>query len=187
VPGDEWRKLATLRAYFAFMWTHPGKKLLFMGGELGVPSEWNHDGEIAWRLLQDPPHAGLQRLVGDLNRLYAREPALHAGDCDPNGFRWLIGNDFQNSVFAYERGTRNGETVVVVVNMTPLPRQDYRIGVDKAGTWREVINTDSSSYGGGNVGNTGRVTAQARPSHGHPQSLGLVLPPLATLILAHEV
>ncbi len=186
VPGDDWRKLATLRAYFAFMWTHPGKKLLFMGGEIGQKREWSHDGEIEWDLLHDAGHAGLQRLVGDLNGLYAKEPALHASDTDPAGFRWLIGNDHANSVFVYERRSAGARPIVVAVNMTPTPRSEYRVGVPRAGAWREIVNTDAAAYGGGNLGNTGCVVTVPEPAHGYGQSLSLLLPPLATLVLAFE-
>jgi len=177
MPGDTWQKLANLRAYFAFMWTHPGKKLLFMGGEIATPREWNHDGEIDWDLLKDPGHAGVQRLIGDLNRLYAREPALHASDSNPAGFRWVIGDDSANSVFAYERLAPDGSSLLVIVNMTPMPRRNYRVPVSRDGTWRELLNTDSEIYGGGNVGNGG----EARSRDG---ALNLTLPPLATLVLA---
>jgi 1,4-alpha-glucan branching enzyme len=186
VPGDEWRKLATLRAYFAFMWTHPGKKLLFMGGEIGQAREWSHDREIDWDLLRDPGHMGLQRLVGDLNRLYAATLALHATDAKPEGFRWLIGDDAANSVFAYERRAAGSPPLIVVVNMTPTPRHDYRVGVPQAGGWREALNTDAAVYGGGNLGNDGRVIASQIPAHGQPQSVSLLVPPLATLVLAPE-
>jgi len=144
VPGDAWRKLATLRAYFAFMGTHPGKKLLFMGGEIAAPREWDHDGEIDWGLLDDPGHAGVQRLVGDVNRLYAREPALHRRDAEPDGFRWAIGDDSTNSVFAYERHAPDARPVLVVVNMTPVPRHGYRVPVSRNGTWNELLNTDAA-------------------------------------------
>jgi 1,4-alpha-glucan branching enzyme len=183
VPGDAWRKLATLRAYFTFMWTHPGKKLLFMGGEIGQKSEWNHDGELDWPLLDDPGHAGLQRLIGDLNRLYKKSPPLHAGDADPHSFLWLVGDDSANSIFAYERRA-NGQSLLVIVNMTPMPRPDYRLGVPRAGIWREIVNSDAALYGGGNLGNGGRIGTEAVPAHGQPQSLRLLVPPLAALILA---
>jgi 1,4-alpha-glucan branching enzyme len=186
IPGDEWQKLATLRAYFAFMWTHPGKKLLFMGGEIGQVREWSHDREVDWHLLGNPGHAGLQRLVGDLNRLYAREPALHRTDTDPTGFSWVIGDDAEDSVFAFERRAEGADPLLVVLNMTPIPRHGFRIGVPHAGPWRERINTDAGTYGGGNVGNDGAVMTQAIAGHGHPQSLELVLPPLAALVLQHE-
>jgi 1,4-alpha-glucan branching enzyme len=186
VPGDDWQKLATLRAYFAFMWTHPGKKLLFMGGEIGQRREWDHDGEIEWHLLRDPGHAGLQRLVGDLNRLYVKEPALHESDCDSRGFRWIVGDDHANSVFAYERRASDAPPVIVIVNMTPVSRHDYRIGVPRAGTWREILNTDSESYGGSNLGNMTQVSTASHATHGHAQSLSLLLPPLAALVLTFE-
>jgi 1,4-alpha-glucan branching enzyme len=185
VPGDAWQKLATLRAYFAFMWTHPGKKLLFMGGELGQTREWSHDGEIEWDLLHDGGHAGLQRLVGDLNRLYVSAPELHASDSDPSGFRWVIADDAVNSVFAYERSAGR-EPLLVIVNMTPVPRHAYRVGAAREGTWREILNTDAAAYGGGNLGNGGNVTTEPVPAHGHGQSLALLLPPLAALVLRYE-
>jgi len=182
VPGDAWQKLATLRAYFAFMWTHPGKKLLFMGGELAQPEEWNHDGALQWRLLDDPGHAGLPRLIASLNRLYRDYADLHETDADPEAFRWLVADDTENSVFAYARG----EKLVVIVNMTPISRQDYRIGIPAKGVWREILNTDSEDYAGSNIGNGGSVIAEEAPSHGLPQSLTLILPPLGALVLAHE-
>jgi len=186
IPGDPWQKLATLRAYFAFMWTHPGKKLLFMGGEFAQIGEWNHDSEIDWVLLSDPFHAGVQRLVGDLNRLYRGEPALHACDAESTGFQWIIGNDASNSVFAYERRATDASSIVIVINMTPVPRQRYRVGVPRDGFWRERINTDSEIFGGSNLGNAGGVRAAPVPAHGRPYSLELMLPPLAALIFKHE-
>ncbi|MEO8558173.1 MAG: 1,4-alpha-glucan branching protein GlgB [Rhodospirillales bacterium] len=184
VPGDKWQKLATLRAYFAFMWTHPGKKLLFMGGELASPREWNHDGELDWSLLRDAGHAGIGALLRDLNRLYAAEPALHQTDAKAEGFQWLVQDDAANSVFAYARlPAPNGEPVLVAVNMTPVPRHDYRLGVPLPGVWREVLNTDSQFYGGGNVGNLGPLQAQAIAAHGRPHSLSLSLPPLGAIVL----
>ena len=179
VPGDAWQKLATLRAYFAFMWTHPGKKLLFMGGELAQPQEWNHDGALHWELLNDPGHAAIGRLLADLNRLYRSHPDLYETDTRPEGFRWLVSDDSDNSVFAYARG----EKLAVAVNMTPVPRQGYRIGLPAPGTWHEILNTDSGFYGGSDLGNGGHVTADDVPSHGLPHSAVLTLPPLATLIL----
>ncbi|HKD48177.1 MAG TPA: 1,4-alpha-glucan branching protein GlgB [Rhizomicrobium sp.] len=178
IPGDKWQKLATLRAYFAFMWTHPGKKLLFMGGEFAQVAEWNHDTALEWHLLDDGGHRGVQKLVGDLNRLYRREGDLHLTDSDPNGFRWLAADDSANSVYSYARGS-----LVAVVNMTPVPRHDYRLGVPRPGLWREILNTDSAYYGGSNIGNDGLLKAQAFGKHGLPQSLALTLPPLGALIL----
>jgi len=184
-PGDSWQKLANLRAYYAFMWTHPGKKLLFMGNEIGQKEEWSHDGEIAWDELHEPGHAGLQRLVRDLNHLYLREPALHR-DADPAGFRWIVGNDADQSVYAYERCAQGEKPCIAIVNMTPVPRENYRIGVPLAGTWHEIMNTDSTFYGGSNLGNGGAMETEPVPAHGFGQSLSLLLPPLAALILKPE-
>jgi 1,4-alpha-glucan branching enzyme len=186
MPGDRWQRFANLRAYFGFMWGHPGKKLLFMGGEIAQEREWNHDRELDWRSLQDPTHAGIQRLVRDLNRLYASEPALHQRDCEPNGFQWTVGDDRSNSVFSFVRYAANDPPVLVVSNMTPVPRYGYRIGVPLDGAWREIFNTDSQYYGGSNVGNQGQVMAQEIAAHGQPYSLEIILPPLATIYLRHH-
>ena len=186
VPGDAWQKLSTLRAYFAFMWTQPGKKLLFMGGEIAQIREWNHDGEIDWPLLNDPGHAGVQRLVGDLNRLHRDEPALHRRDSESTGFVWITGNDANNSVYAYERHADNGAPIVVIVNMTPVPRPAYRVGILRAGFWRELLNTDAALYGGSNLGNAGGVRSDDIAAHGRDHSLELTLPPLSALILKYE-
>ena len=169
------------------MWSHPGKKLLFMGGEIAQDREWNHDRELDWFLLDDPAHAGIQRLVRDLNRVYRGERSLHARDAEPAGFRWTVGDDRANSVFAFQRfGPEASSPILVVCNMTPVPRHRYRVGVSRAGAWREIVNTDSQFYGGGNVGNDGTVQAVETPSHGEPQSLELTLPPLATIMLRAE-
>jgi 1,4-alpha-glucan branching enzyme len=187
MPGDHWQKFANLRAYYGFMWAHPGKKLMFMGDEIAQWHEWDHDAEIDWPALQDPNHAGIQRLVRDLNRLYRAEPALHARDTDASGFRWVIGDDRANSVYAFWRlGNEGAEPILVVCNMTPAPRHHYRIGVPREGVWREIINTDSSFYGGGNIGNEGAVRTVDAPAHGEPHSIKLILPPLATVMLRRE-
>jgi 1,4-alpha-glucan branching enzyme len=187
MPGDRWQKFANLRAYFGFMWTHPGKKLLFMGCEIAQEREWNHDGEVDWFLLDDPHHAGIQRLVRDLNGLYRREPALYRRDASGEGFRWIIGDDRANSVFAFLRQGDSGDPpVLVVCNMTPAPRHHYRIGVPREGRWREIANTDSRFYGGSDLGNDGAVSTSSEPAHGEPQSLDLTLPPLATIVLRAE-
>jgi len=191
MPGDAWQKLANLRAYLGWMWAHPGKKLLFMGCEFGQPSEWNHDASPAWDLLDHPQHRGVQRLVRDLNRAYTSQPALHRLDATPEGFAWVIGDDVDNSVFALLRRADEAEggaaQALVVSNLTPAPRQHYRVGVPgPAQTWRELINTDAGAYGGSGMGNGGRVAAQPEPSHGHAHSLLLTLPPLATLILVPD-
>ena len=186
MPGDPWRKFANLRAYFSFMWTHPGKKLLFMGCEIAQDSEWNHDAQVAWNLLDRPEHVAIQRLVRDLNRLYAEEPALHAGDADPSGFQWIVGDDGANSVFVYARLGGGGAPCVICLNMTPEPRHGYLIGLPNAGVWREVLNSDADIYGGGNIGNGGTVNSEAAPAHGQPNSARVVLPPLAAIILRYE-
>ncbi|MDD2058843.1 1,4-alpha-glucan branching protein GlgB [Pseudomonas sp. GD03860] len=183
MPGDRWQKFANLRAYLTFMWTHPGKKLLFMGCEFGQWREWNHDSELDWYLLKYPEHLGVQRLVGDLNRLYRDERALHEQDCLPQGFQWLIGDDAHNSVYAWLRWSANGEPLLVVANFTPVPRERYRIGVPFGERWAEVLNSDAEGYAGTNHGNLGEVASEAIPSHGQPQSLALNLPPLGVLIL----
>jgi 1,4-alpha-glucan branching enzyme len=184
-PGDPWQKLANLRAYFTFMWTHPGKKLLFMGDELAQPHEWSHDGEVDWGQLENPPHAGLQRLVADLNRLYRTEPALYETDADPAGFEWIIGDDTGNSVFAWLRKQPDGPTLLVILNMTPVPRDGYCVGVPRAGFWREIFNSDAGIYGGSDHGNPPGADTTPQAAHGHPQALRLNLPPLGALIFKH--
>jgi 1,4-alpha-glucan branching enzyme len=183
MPGDAWQRMANLRAYFGFMWSHPGKKLLFMGGEFAQEREWNHDRELDWPLLEDPAHRGIQRLVRDLNRVYAQERALHDYDAHPAGFRWVVGDDSANSVFAYVRfGAGDVPPILAVCNMTPMPREGYRIGVPQAGFWTEILNSDSAYYGGSDLGNGGGVQAEAVPAHGEEQSVPLRLPPLSTVL-----
>jgi 1,4-alpha-glucan branching enzyme len=183
MPGDEWQKFANLRAYFGFMWTHPGKKLLFMGGEFGQWREWNHDTSLDWHLSDQPRHRGLQSLVRDLNWLYRELPALHEQDVEPAGFEWIDASDTQQSVVSYLRKAKNPDRFAVVVcNFTPVPRQDYRIGVPSAGFYKERINTDADLYGGSGMGNLGGVHAEPIATHGRPWSLRLTLPPLATLV-----
>ncbi len=187
MPGDHWQKFANLRAYLGFMWGHPGKKLLFMGGEIAQWAEWNHDAEIDWATLDNNAHAGVQRLVRDLNRVYRAEAALHERDAEGGGFRWMIGDDRSNSVFAFLRfGAEGSRPILVVCNLTPAPRHDYRIGVPRAGRWHEIVNTDSAFYGGSNVGNEGAVQAAGHAAHGEGQSIMLTLPPLATVMLRPE-
>ncbi|WRT59262.1 1,4-alpha-glucan branching protein GlgB [Pseudomonas fragi] len=183
MPGDRWQKFANLRAYLSFMWAHPGKKLLFMGCEFGQWREWNHDQQLDWYLLQYPEHRGVQKLVGDLNRLYREQPALYEQDDVPQGFQWLIGDDAANSVYAWLRWSKDGQPLLVVTNFTPVPREGYRIGVPFAGTWQEVINSDSAIYAGSDYGNGGGVVTQQVASHGQDVSLALNLPPLGVLIL----
>ncbi|MEE3500086.1 1,4-alpha-glucan branching protein GlgB [Acidiphilium acidophilum] len=187
MPGDRWQKFANLRAYLSFMWTQPGKKLLFMGQEFGQTNEWNHDATLNWGEADQPEHDGLRRLIGDLNRIYRREPALSATDFDPAGFRWIVGDDRDQSIFAWQRQTGNeDETVVVLANFTPVPRSEYRIGVPFAGRWREVFNSDSGAYGGSDLGNLGGVASEAIGQHGVAQSIVLTVPPLGVLILRRD-
>ena len=183
MPGDRWQKFANLRAYYGFMWTHPGKKLLFMGGEFGQEGEWSHDRSLDWHLLPDPAHGGLRILVRDLNRLYRETPALHRFDCEPRGFEWIEASDTDNSVLAFLRRGDDGDgAVIAVCNFTPVVRENYRVGAPQGGWWRERLNTDAACYGGSDVGNAGGVEAEDVPWHGRPHSLRLTLPPLATVV-----
>ena len=183
MPGDRWQRFANLRAYYGFMWGHPGKKLLFMGGEFAQEREWNHDTSLDWHLLDDPMHRGVQNLVRDLNRAYRDIPALHERDCESDGFCWIVSEDRDNSVLAFARYSRERDSVVLVVcSFTPIVRRDYRMGAPRGGFWREILNTDAGFYGGGDVGNGGGLTAQDEPSHGQGHSLRLTLPPLATVM-----
>ncbi len=189
MPGDDWQRFANLRAYYGFMWGHPGKKLLFMGQEFAQPGEWNHDAELPWALLGDERHAGVQRLVRDLNRLYREQAALHRLDCDGAGFEWIDAHDAERSLYSWLRRDDQGGMVLVLSNMTPVPREGFVLGVPDAaasGTqaWREILNTDSAFYGGSNLGN-GVLPLAVQPvaSHGRAQSITLTVPPLATLFL----
>jgi 1,4-alpha-glucan branching enzyme len=184
IPGDAWQRFATLRLLYAYMFGHPGKKLLFMGSDFGQGDEWSEARSIDWHLLQYPFQAGLQRCVADLNRLYRAHSALHKIDFDWRGFDWLESHDNENSVFAFLRkGEDPRECVAVVLNFTPVPRYEYRVGVPFGGAWRELLNTDASIYGGGNVGNGGEVCALDEPWAGQPHSLCLTLPPLGAVYL----
>jgi len=184
MPGDEWQRFANLRAYYGFMFGHPGKKLLFMGSEFGQESEWRHDHSLDWHLLKHPSHAGVQALVRDLNRLYRTIPALHELDCEDAGFEWLVMHDAERSVFAWLRkGHQTHERCLVVVNFTPEVYRDYRIKVPFSGTWREILNSDSALYGGSNVGNAGAVTTL---DEGAIPEVSLVVPPLAAIFLVPE-
>jgi 1,4-alpha-glucan branching enzyme len=184
MPGDDWRKLANLRLLFAWMWAQPGKKLLFMGGEIGQWREWNHDEELDWGLLAHASHAGIQRWVRDLNVLHAEERALHELDFEPSGFSWIDCTDFERSIVAVLRRGRSEEDVVTAAfNFTPVPRYGYRIGVPQGGFWRELANSDATEYGGSGVGNLGGRAASEIAAHGHPHSLELTLPPLGAVFL----
>jgi 1,4-alpha-glucan branching enzyme len=183
MPGDDWQRFANLRAYYGFMFGHPGKKLMFMGNEFGQVNEWQHDHSLDWHLLEQPRHAGIQSLVRDLNRVYRTVPALHELDCDGSGFEWLVMHDTDHSVFAWLRkGRDTRERCLVVVNFTPEVYRDYRIKVPVSGTWREVLNTDAAVYGGSNVGNAGAV----RALKGDVPEVSLVIPPLAAIFLVPE-
>jgi 1,4-alpha-glucan branching enzyme len=186
MPGDEWQKFANLRMFYAWMYGHPGKKLLFMGGEFGQWHEWNHDQPLDWHLTKLPKHDGLRRLVQHLNYLYKSEPALWDQDDSYQGFEWLDFSDAQNSVVAWMRRSREGETIVFVVNATPVVRSGYQIGAPGPGYYREVINTDGETYGGSNIGNLGGLTAKHDPWQGRDYSLYVNLPPLATVAFKKE-
>jgi len=186
MPGDDWQKFAGLRAYLGFMWMHPGKKLLFMGSEIAQRREWNHDGEVDWDLLADARHRGVQTLIRDLNNLYRGLPALHATDSRPDAFRWAVQDDWQNSVYAFLRSLPGERSVLVVVNMTPIPHARYRIGVPYSGRWREALNSDAVDFGGSGLGNGGGVHAAGDWVGEYPASVELVVPPLATLVLISE-
>ena len=185
MPGDEWQKHANLRLLLCLMWTEPGKNLLFMGAELAQGTEWAHEGQLDWGLLEGAAGQGMSRLIGDLNRIYRDYPALHATDCRPEGFEWAVVNDSANSVLAYFRRAPDGETLLVVHNMTPVPRHSYRIGVPGPGLWVEVLNSDSPIYGGSGQGNLGEVDTGPLPvpDRGRPESIDLTLPPLSTIVL----
>ncbi len=187
MPGDAWQKFAGLRAYYAFMWAHPGKKLLFMGQEFAQGREWQHDAGLDWGQAGVDWHRGVQDLVRDLNRTYRAERSLHERDCEAEGFRWIEVSDRDNSVFAWLRtGGAGSAPVVSISNFTPVPRAGYRLGLPLAGRWRELLNTDSAAYGGSNAGNAGGIVAEAAGSHGLPFSASITLPPLATLWFVHE-
>jgi 1,4-alpha-glucan branching enzyme len=185
-PGDEWQQFATLRAYYAFMWAFPGKKLLFMGQEFGQWKEWDFHIELDWPLLGPghPFNHGVRDCVRDLNRLYRTEPSLHARDCEQEGFEWIVVDDARQSVYAWLRmGAPDDVPIAAITNFTSVPRENYVIGLPHAGIWREVMNTDATHYGGSGVGNLGAVTASAKPSHGFPASASVTVPPLATVYL----
>jgi 1,4-alpha-glucan branching enzyme len=182
MPGDDWQQFANLRALFGYMWAHPGKKLLFMGGEFGQRREWTHDDSLEWHVLQYPLHEGVQRWVGDLNRVYRDNSALHAKDFSPEGFRWVQRGDWEQSVLSFLRfGAEEAVPVLVVLNFTPVARHNYRVGVPRAGHWRELLNSDAPIYGGSGVGNYGGVDAVPMPYEEYSHSLTLTLPPLGAV------
>jgi 1,4-alpha-glucan branching enzyme len=182
MPGDTWQRFANLRAYFGFMWGHPGKKLLFMGGEIAQWDEWNHGKSLDWHLLEHDTHRGIQTLVRDLNRVYRDTPALYERDSRPEGFRWIDGGNANESIFSWMRyGEDGSDPVLIVTNMTPVTRAGYRIGVPHAGDWVEILNTDAAVYGGSDAGNGGGVQADNITQHGCPWSLEITVPPLASV------
>ena len=190
MPGDRWAKCAGLRLLLAFMYAHPGKKLLFMGAEMAQVPEWNHDGELEWHLLGEPAHKGVWDFVCDLNRVYRAERALHAVDFEPQGFEWMDCRDAESGVVGFVRRAAHGEEgapqVLCVFNCTPVPRPGYRMGVPAPGFWREVLNSDAGTYGGSGQGNLGGLATEAVPAHGRDHSLAIHLPPLAALFFRHE-
>jgi 1,4-alpha-glucan branching enzyme len=183
MPGDLWQKHATLRALYGYMFAHPGKKLMFMGSEIGQWSEWNYDSSLEWHLLEYPEHAGLKQWVQDLNHTYQHEPSLHEVDFDYHGFQWIDCCDNENSVMSFIRRGRNPQDfTVIVTNFTPVPRLDYRIGVPEGGWYRELLNSDGARYGGSNMGNGGGANAEARPMHGFDFSMSITVPPLGCMV-----
>ncbi|MGH8670941.1 MAG: 1,4-alpha-glucan branching protein GlgB, partial [Burkholderiales bacterium] len=185
MSGDTWQQFANLRALYAYMWARPGKKSLFMGGEIGQWREWNHDGSLDWNLLDYDSHRGIQSLVRDLNRIYRTEPALHEADCEPAGFAWLAANDADDNVISFLRTSpSSGRKILCVCNFSPVPRHGFRVGVPKRGVYHEILNTDSGIYGGSNVGNAGGLHSDDVAWQGQPFSLMLTLPPLAVLYFA---
>ncbi len=184
MPGDPWRRFANLRALYGYMYTTPGKKLLFMGDEIAQWREWNHESSLDWHLLEDPAHEGMRRFVRDAGRVYRDEPALHELDCDHQGWEWVDASDWQQSIVAYLRkGTSPDDVVLVGCNFTPVPRHNYLVGVPRSGYWSEILNSDAEEYGGSGLGNLGGVEAAPVPNHGRPYSINLTLPPLGVVVL----
>ncbi len=184
MAGDEWQKFANLRAFYGFMWAHPGKKLLFMGGEFAQWQEWNFDAGLEWGALERPKHLGMQQFVKELNQLYKNEPALYEVDFDSSGFEWIDASDTENNVLSFIRKAKTSDdSVVIITNFTPVPWHGYRVGVPESGHYREILNSDSESYGGSGVGNNGDLVTEDVVMHGRQQSLSLTLPPLATIML----
>ena len=187
LPGDPWQRYATLRLLYGYQWTLPGKKLLFMGDEIGVWGEWHHDTQLDWAVGHHPAHAGIAKWVGDLNAAYRAHPALHVGDCEPIGFRWLVGDDREGGVLAYLRtGGDADPPICVVANFTPVPRDGYRLGVPRAGFWREILSSDSVHYGGGGVGNHGGMHTDGVGYSGFEQSLVVTVPPLGIAVFVAQ-
>jgi 1,4-alpha-glucan branching enzyme len=187
MPGDVWQQFANLRLLYGYMWAHPGKKLLFMGGEFGQRREWQHEESLEWWVLQHHEHSGLQQWVADLNRLYVAEPALHQRDFEPGGFEWIDCCDADESALSFVRNSRSGSRAVLVVcNFTPVPRENYLLGVPEPGFWKELLNSDATVYGGSGMGNYGGVDSHPVPVHGRFHSIRITLPPLAVVYFKHE-
>jgi 1,4-alpha-glucan branching enzyme len=187
MPGDDWQRFANLRLLYGYQFALPGKKLLFMGGEFAQSAEWNHDASLDWHLLEYAPHQGIQQFVRDLNAMYRRQPGLHERDCDPGGFEWIDSHNADNSILAFfRRGHKDADDLVVVLNFTPVPREDYLIGVPRRGRWDEILNSDDPKYGGSGVGNSGGVEAEPIRWHGRPAALmKITVPPLALVVFRH--
>jgi 1,4-alpha-glucan branching enzyme len=182
MPGDEWRQFANARAFLAYMWAHPGKKLLFMGQEIGQRDEWNHDASVQWNLLEYDYHRKLQTFVRDLNRLYASQPAMYEVDFHYSGFEWVDFRDAESSIIAFlRRAADPSDYVLFCCNFTPIPRTGYEFGVPEEGFYREILNTDSEIFGGSNLGNGGMVSSNPKPRHGREHSIAVTLPPLAVV------
>jgi 1,4-alpha-glucan branching enzyme len=187
MPGDTWQQFANLRTLYGYMWAHPGKKLLFMGCEFGQRREWQHEENLEWWVLQYPEHSGLMHWISDLNRFYAAEPALHEVDFDPAGFEWIDANDSQLSTLSFIRKSRDAKSMVLVVcNLTPVPRENYLLGVPQPGYWREALNSDAAFYAGSGVGNQGGVHSSPVPAHGRYHAIRITLPPLSVVYFKHE-
>jgi 1,4-alpha-glucan branching enzyme len=187
MPGDQWQKFANARAFLGYMFTHPGKKLLFMGCDIGTYDEWDSNASVPWDLLHYPIHDGLRAYVRELNRVYREQPALHQVDAEYRGFEWIDFSDVdQSSISFLRRGKDANEFVVVACNFTPVPRAKYAIGVPETGFYRELLNSDAAMFGGSNLGNAGGVTAVATPRHGRPYTITITLPPLAVVVFRPE-
>jgi 1,4-alpha-glucan branching enzyme len=186
MPGDDWQMFANLRALYGYMWGHPGKKLLFMGGEFGQRREWTHEGELEWWVTEFPEHAGLKQWMRDLNRVYRSEPSLHQIDFSPDGFEWIDAGNASMSIVVFVRKSAGGPPVLVVTNFTPVPRSNFLVGIPVRGMWREVLNSDAREYGGSGWGNFGGVESVPVSAHGRTDSLNLNIPPLATVMLRWE-
>jgi 1,4-alpha-glucan branching enzyme len=183
MPGDRWQQMANLRMFYAWMFAHPGKKLLFQGLDIGQSDEWNHDQSVPWHLLDYDEHRGVQNVIRDLNRLYTSEPALNELDHEADGFEWIDHEDSENSLFSFLRRSRDGETIIAIVNATPVLREGYRLGVPDGGFYEEIFNSDAEIYGGSNQGSGGGIPTQEQEAHGKPHSIEITIPPLGAVFL----